>query len=364
MPSTITTYYTFVAGTKARASEVNNNFNNYRGDILPVESNTAASSNNTHYLGAADHYWAGLWTGRVDMRGNTTTANLAIAPISNTAGGFNFQVAASTVMQIAAGGGFVDDFHLTSSARQIQALTLTGNATWSIPAGVVRLFAEVCAGGGGGGAGGGTGAGGTDAGGGGGGGSGNGPLLIFIDVGASTVLSIACGAGGAGGTGNVGNDGNAGSSGTATVIFGTGFSISVLSSPPGDGGKLGTAGGAGFGGFGGEFISIHNAIATAGGSGGSGNLGNSEPGNNSLRYVGGSGGADTASTSGGGGGGGAAYGVGASGGAGVSNATGTIGASALLGAGGGGGSGGRGNAVAGGAGGSGGAGLVVLHWIK
>lgn len=57
MPTTITSYTTFSAGTRARAGEVNTNFSNYRGDILPIETDTATASHRTHDIGSSEHYF-------------------------------------------------------------------------------------------------------------------------------------------------------------------------------------------------------------------------------------------------------------------------------------------------------------------
>ena len=59
--ATITSFYSFTAGTKAKASEVNTNFLNYRGFLLPVNTDTTTASDNTHDLGAADHRWRYLY---------------------------------------------------------------------------------------------------------------------------------------------------------------------------------------------------------------------------------------------------------------------------------------------------------------
>lgn len=63
MPSsaTITTWNVMVAGTKARASQVNANLDNFRGHLLPIDPNTAASAHNTYDLGATDAYWKRVW---------------------------------------------------------------------------------------------------------------------------------------------------------------------------------------------------------------------------------------------------------------------------------------------------------------
>jgi hypothetical protein len=59
MPSTatITSFYTFTAGTKARAAQVNGNFDIFRGHIVPIDPNTQTSINNTYDLGSTEYRW-------------------------------------------------------------------------------------------------------------------------------------------------------------------------------------------------------------------------------------------------------------------------------------------------------------------
>jgi hypothetical protein len=59
MPSsaTITAFYNFTAGTRAKAAEVTNNFDVLRGNRLPIHVSTATSANNTYDLGSSDYYW-------------------------------------------------------------------------------------------------------------------------------------------------------------------------------------------------------------------------------------------------------------------------------------------------------------------
>jgi hypothetical protein len=105
MPSTITTYHTFNPATKARSSEVNANFSNYRGDILPINEATISASNNTHYLGASDHYWAGAYVGQLDFVTSTTTATLILkGDTSATAGAYLFQIEGVNKLKVAADG--------------------------------------------------------------------------------------------------------------------------------------------------------------------------------------------------------------------------------------------------------------------
>ena len=59
MPSTatITAFYTFAACTKARASQTNANFDNYRGHVIPINTDTISASHQTHDLGSSDQQW-------------------------------------------------------------------------------------------------------------------------------------------------------------------------------------------------------------------------------------------------------------------------------------------------------------------
>lgn len=64
MPSsaTITAFYTFSPLTTIKSAEVNNNFNSYRGHIIPIDPNTATSAANITYdLGVSDHAWRNVY---------------------------------------------------------------------------------------------------------------------------------------------------------------------------------------------------------------------------------------------------------------------------------------------------------------
>jgi len=63
MPSTatITSFFNFVAGTKARANQVTNNFDVFRGHIIPVAANTATAITNTFDLGSTEYQWRTLY---------------------------------------------------------------------------------------------------------------------------------------------------------------------------------------------------------------------------------------------------------------------------------------------------------------
>lgn len=68
MPETITSYTTFNPGTKAKSQEVNQNFSNHRGSILPIDPTTAAAVPNAYNVGSSEYPFkkaflaSGYWT--------------------------------------------------------------------------------------------------------------------------------------------------------------------------------------------------------------------------------------------------------------------------------------------------------------
>jgi len=86
MPSTITAYNTFQSKTLIRSSEVNANFSNHRGNVIPIASDTATASDNTLNLGTDEYQWQDLFLGnKMHFQGLATTPSL-----NPTAGSFNF----------------------------------------------------------------------------------------------------------------------------------------------------------------------------------------------------------------------------------------------------------------------------------
>lgn len=75
MPSsaTITAFYNFAALTTIKSSEVNSNFSNYRGHIVPIDPNTSTAAVNVTYdLGASDHAWRNVYTKGLHVFGAAT----------------------------------------------------------------------------------------------------------------------------------------------------------------------------------------------------------------------------------------------------------------------------------------------------
>lgn len=326
MPSTITTFHTFAAGTKARASQVNTNFSNVRGDFLPINENTASASDMTHTLGATDHRWAGAFLGYADFKANTTTAGVVVrADTAATAGALLIQIASITVAKVVPtgfDGAYMKPSSIPESAlaftyhMSITAFSSAASYSWTVPADGV-LLTRGAGGGGGGGGGGTTGGGVVNAGGGGGGASGNCLISHLLSVTAGEVLSITVGSPGA-----IGAIAGNGSSGGATVIYRGGTAILTLNGGAGGAKGVNSSGGAGggiYGGAGGTGATsagtngtsgITDGILTVaggggGGGGGAGSFAGATGGSYSfLGYAGGTPGNGQGGIAGGGGGGG------------------------------------------------------------
>jgi len=80
MPSsaTITSFFTFTQNTRAKASEVNTNYSNFRGHLIPIEPLTATSSNQTYDLGSSEHQWRNTYTKTLNIAGSTTTGSIVM----------------------------------------------------------------------------------------------------------------------------------------------------------------------------------------------------------------------------------------------------------------------------------------------
>ena len=99
MPSaqTITSFYNFSPYTKARAIQVNSNFDNLRGHILPINPDEAHASDQEHDFGSSDHRWR---TGYV--QGISLSISIGASQIlsGTTAGGFKIVLDNTTSMSI------------------------------------------------------------------------------------------------------------------------------------------------------------------------------------------------------------------------------------------------------------------------
>lgn len=123
MPSTqtITTFYSFSANSKARASEVNTNFSIFRGHIIPVEPLTQTSANITYDLGSTEYRWSNVYTKAIDFLSNTSTgAALKLYGETSTSGpAFIFSINNSNVYRV----GAVNATTTASSGSYVSATT-------------------------------------------------------------------------------------------------------------------------------------------------------------------------------------------------------------------------------------------------
>jgi hypothetical protein len=158
MPSTatITAFYSFTANTKARATQVNNNFDVFRGHIIAVDPNTAtAAATNTYDLGSTERRWRTPYVASIDFLGATTTAQQRLrgdtassvqALVAEFGGVESGRIAAYTGFTTAAGkgqfarsAGIASYTWSTSTTQQLTGSTLTIDCTGNRP-----ITIEIC----------------------------------------------------------------------------------------------------------------------------------------------------------------------------------------------------------------------------
>lgn len=117
MPSTatITAYYSFTGGTKARASQVQNNFDVSRGHRIPIDPNTQTGSNLSYDLGSTEYQWRSAYVGGYTITNETTTG----------LGGLKFSLGGTEKFRIASSFGNT----LTAGAGQYAIADISGTFT-------------------------------------------------------------------------------------------------------------------------------------------------------------------------------------------------------------------------------------------
>lgn len=132
MPSsaTITAFYTFTQNTRAKASQVNANFQNFRGHLIPINTDTISSSDVTHDLGSTEHNWRNTYTNLISFVGMTTTSRSQISnDTSYTNGALAFKINGTEVARI-------DDTGFLHAGLKLRPVSTTGANTVG-PAGCV-----------------------------------------------------------------------------------------------------------------------------------------------------------------------------------------------------------------------------------
>lgn len=106
MPSsaTITSFYNFAANTKARASQMNNNFDVFRGHIIPVHVSTATSANNTYDLGSYEYRWKTMYLNNLELGSTSTSSSILSLDSGTTSSEYVFKIAGVEKLRINTNG--------------------------------------------------------------------------------------------------------------------------------------------------------------------------------------------------------------------------------------------------------------------
>jgi len=123
MPTTITAFNTFVASSLAASAEVNTNFSNLRGDMLPIDPSIAAADSTSSYdLGSSDYRFVNSYVNSIDLKGATTTGDSSLfISSSSTAPALNVNYGGSIAHGAIVGGGV--GFTASGEAFALQTLT-------------------------------------------------------------------------------------------------------------------------------------------------------------------------------------------------------------------------------------------------
>jgi len=143
MPSTITTIYTFTAGTKARSAQVNGNFDLVRGNFIPIDPTAQSSPTGLNYgVGTAEHRWGNSFFKRVDL--GTTTASWAINDSTNVGGNFQFLVGGVTASTISPSGTMpsasIDYGNIYNSSSFVNLSGITTSSNFAATTGVAEII--------------------------------------------------------------------------------------------------------------------------------------------------------------------------------------------------------------------------------
>lgn len=96
MPGTITAFYTFTPNTVAQSGQVNTNFSNFRGTLIPINETTATADDNTFDLGTTDRRWANAYIAQNVYLGIPNTTGSWRIKIGDTTTSLFFEYYSST----------------------------------------------------------------------------------------------------------------------------------------------------------------------------------------------------------------------------------------------------------------------------
>lgn len=100
--ATITSFYTFQIATRPRIGNVNGNFANYRGHLIPIDPNSITAAANFEYgMGAPEYRWNYGYVAKFDLSLTSTTSLVFEA---NTAAEYHFKNAGVSGVYFATSG--------------------------------------------------------------------------------------------------------------------------------------------------------------------------------------------------------------------------------------------------------------------
>lgn len=146
--ATITSFYTFQGNTKARATNVNSNFSNFRGHLLPIDPNTITCIGDTYDVGSVEYRFNKGWFNYIEYDRPTTTCS--VTQYSNTAvtaGSLVTQINSVSVSEI---GSYYNKVNvpLTSGVSEVKiggltASSIQNNGVWYKRGGMTTAAAKL-----------------------------------------------------------------------------------------------------------------------------------------------------------------------------------------------------------------------------
>lgn len=133
---TVTSFFNFQNLSKARSSQININFGNFRGDRIPINSDTATASTNTHHLGSTEYRWRTSYCAAIDFRSSTLSTSLVLSgDTAATLGAYDLDMGGVTYLRIGHYGIRSDAFgareNTTTAGNVSVSTTFSGTITSS-----------------------------------------------------------------------------------------------------------------------------------------------------------------------------------------------------------------------------------------
>lgn len=154
MAETIAAWNVFTANTLIKSSEVNANFDLFRGSHIPIDPSTGAGANRGYNIGSTEYWWLSSFQQTINL-GLTSTAVATLT--ANTIGGTSLNVPTSAQFDVLVNGSTVGAFssngiygfnetpmEFTTTAARGQfarsaTLSVAGNGTTYVTIGALNI---------------------------------------------------------------------------------------------------------------------------------------------------------------------------------------------------------------------------------